>query len=61
MLCPEKNPFDHVGNVLLLSMIAERELPAQELIELSKPAEIPSRTYLSSVSDRVRTVQGDGV
>jgi hypothetical protein len=61
MLCPEKNPFDQVGDVLLLSMIAERELPAQELIELTKLVEMPSRGYLSFVSDWVRTVQGDGV
>jgi hypothetical protein len=46
------------GLMLLLSMIAERELPAQELIELAKRVQIPG---YEAVHELVRDAVSEGV
>jgi hypothetical protein len=46
------------GLMLLLSMIAERELPAQELIELAKRVQVPG---YEAVHDLVRDAVREGV
>jgi hypothetical protein len=46
------------GLMLLLSMIAERELPLQELIELAKPVQISG---YEAAYDLVHDAVGEGV